>query len=534
MSRQITRQPFSRNTFVNNIVPGSKGKKTKFPEELNTPVDMKKVNLESVKPWIASRITGLLGGVEDEVLIGMIYSYLEDTQIDPKVMMVNLTSFLEKNASLFMKELWAMLVSAQESEDGVPMQLIRAKEEEIRKRKEEIARIQESLLKKSHSNNNNRLKESYVGDPNRASNFSNQAPVINPAEIQPDVHLPQPPPIPEGGLKERESRWDDERNSSRKDGERKKYDNDGERKERRDKEPKELREHKERNQRGAGEEEIRSGAKEKEREERKRKERKHHSRSRSPTQHKHRRQRSVSPLRRRPSRSPLRRRDQSPEAGSRRREKDAERSRNDDKKDKHKRHHRDRSPGNHPDEDAPPAISEEDGSGRSGEASKGRETKEASPTVELSAAEEGALKVIRATEAKVNTLEGQVLGRIESGQAGVKEVEAVLEFLHQALEAMDGVNVHNSAAVRAVRKKMVKRINSIMDHVDVMKEKVLAKRTMQKEENLVDAKLSKRAKRAKFSGSDTSKSGKSNSESGSSSGSESGSESESESDKDKN
>jgi hypothetical protein len=32
---------------------------------------MRKVNLEVLKPWIATRITELLGGVEDEVLIGV-------------------------------------------------------------------------------------------------------------------------------------------------------------------------------------------------------------------------------------------------------------------------------------------------------------------------------------------------------------------------------------------------------------------------------------------------------------------------------
>ena len=31
---------------------------------------MRKVNLEVLKPWIEARITELLGGVEDEVLVG--------------------------------------------------------------------------------------------------------------------------------------------------------------------------------------------------------------------------------------------------------------------------------------------------------------------------------------------------------------------------------------------------------------------------------------------------------------------------------
>lgn len=64
--------------------PG-KNKKIRFPVELDTPVDMKKVNLETIKPWIAERITSLLGGLEDEVLIGMVISYLEAQYVNPKV-----------------------------------------------------------------------------------------------------------------------------------------------------------------------------------------------------------------------------------------------------------------------------------------------------------------------------------------------------------------------------------------------------------------------------------------------------------------
>ena len=91
------------------------------------------MNLEAIKPWINTRVAELLGGVEDEVLIGMIISYLEDTAVHPKQMMHNLMSFLEKNTSLFMKELWGLLISAQQSDDGVPLQLVRAKQEEVRK-----------------------------------------------------------------------------------------------------------------------------------------------------------------------------------------------------------------------------------------------------------------------------------------------------------------------------------------------------------------------------------------------------------------
>ena len=48
----------------------------KFPKEYDAKVDLKKVNWEVMKTWIASRVTELLG-VEDEVLVGYVYEQLE-------------------------------------------------------------------------------------------------------------------------------------------------------------------------------------------------------------------------------------------------------------------------------------------------------------------------------------------------------------------------------------------------------------------------------------------------------------------------
>jgi hypothetical protein len=56
-------------------------------------------------------------------------------QLDPKEMQINLTPVLEKNAAVFMKELWEMLLDAQEKVGGVPSILIQQKRDEIMKRK---------------------------------------------------------------------------------------------------------------------------------------------------------------------------------------------------------------------------------------------------------------------------------------------------------------------------------------------------------------------------------------------------------------
>lgn len=57
----------------------------KFPKELDEKVDVqelrKKPGWGKIKEWIAKRVTDLLGGLEEEVLIGFIYNQLEADQV---------------------------------------------------------------------------------------------------------------------------------------------------------------------------------------------------------------------------------------------------------------------------------------------------------------------------------------------------------------------------------------------------------------------------------------------------------------------
>ena len=85
----------------------------KFEEALSTKVDMTKVKLDVLKPWIADRVNDLLG-MEDDVVTEFIFNQLEAKDPDPRKMQINLTGFLNgKNARLFMGELWTHLNSAQ-------------------------------------------------------------------------------------------------------------------------------------------------------------------------------------------------------------------------------------------------------------------------------------------------------------------------------------------------------------------------------------------------------------------------------------
>lgn len=55
--------------------------------------------------------------------------------VNGKQVQISLTGFMERNTGKFMKELWALLISAQQNVSGVPQQFLDAKEEETKKKK---------------------------------------------------------------------------------------------------------------------------------------------------------------------------------------------------------------------------------------------------------------------------------------------------------------------------------------------------------------------------------------------------------------
>ncbi|CDR96955.1 hypothetical protein BBBOND_0308580 [Babesia bigemina] len=55
----------------------------------------------------------------------------EKPYLDPKKLQINLTGFMAKNARIFVKELWDLLLAAQDSEYGIPQVFIDEKKREI-------------------------------------------------------------------------------------------------------------------------------------------------------------------------------------------------------------------------------------------------------------------------------------------------------------------------------------------------------------------------------------------------------------------
>ncbi|KAH9879042.1 hypothetical protein J1614_002477 [Plenodomus biglobosus] len=106
-------------------------KATKFPPEFDKKVDIEKVNIDLMKKWIANRITKILGD-EDDIVVETCYNLVEQNQFpNIKEIQIQLTGFLNKDTAAFCKELWDLMLSAQDSPVGVPRELLEAKKLEL-------------------------------------------------------------------------------------------------------------------------------------------------------------------------------------------------------------------------------------------------------------------------------------------------------------------------------------------------------------------------------------------------------------------
>ncbi|KAJ7598911.1 PWI domain-containing protein [Mycena floridula] len=122
----------------------------KFPSEFDRKVDMRKVNLNLIRPWIAKKVTELVG-MDDEVVVEYAMGILEEEQTpDPKKMQINLTGFLTKDTPAFMTALWKLLLEAQEDITGIPRTFVEEKKEELRRARENDTRAFDERDRRVH------------------------------------------------------------------------------------------------------------------------------------------------------------------------------------------------------------------------------------------------------------------------------------------------------------------------------------------------------------------------------------------------
>lgn len=124
-------------------------KATKFPKIFTEKVDIRKVNLAIMRPWVTTTITEL-AGVEDDIVIEFVMELLENSEEpmpDPRKMQISLGGFLSPtSAADFMARLWKLLLSAQASHGGIPAEFVEAKKQELLKKQEEEAKMQQKMI----------------------------------------------------------------------------------------------------------------------------------------------------------------------------------------------------------------------------------------------------------------------------------------------------------------------------------------------------------------------------------------------------
>jgi serine/arginine repetitive matrix protein 1 len=114
-----------------------KNKEKKLFENINIPefdtsIDIKKIEMKVIKDWIDRRIKLILG-FEDEFCVNYTYTMLEDGT-EPKKIFYHLLGklnecfnkffyiklgFLNNETPNFMKQLWKLLISGQDSKNGI-------------------------------------------------------------------------------------------------------------------------------------------------------------------------------------------------------------------------------------------------------------------------------------------------------------------------------------------------------------------------------------------------------------------------------
>ncbi|CEH12653.1 Splicing coactivator SRm160/300, subunit SRm160 (contains PWI domain) [Ceraceosorus bombacis] len=105
----------------------------KFPASFAQKVDLRKVNLEVIRPWVEDKTKELLG-FDDDVVAEYAMGMLENTEEkipDPKKLQLSLTGFLESKTPDFMASLWDLLLDAQASIGGIPSALVQQKKAEL-------------------------------------------------------------------------------------------------------------------------------------------------------------------------------------------------------------------------------------------------------------------------------------------------------------------------------------------------------------------------------------------------------------------
>mmetsp|Transcript_29712 Transcript_29712/g.52973 ORF Transcript_29712/g.52973 Transcript_29712/m.52973 type:complete len:196 (-) Transcript_29712:801-1388(-) len=139
---------------------------TKWPSEYSQRVDMKKIKLEAIQPWVDDKVKELLE-IEDEILVNLIMCTLEEPDVCPKQLTITLTPMLEDKARPFVLSLWKLLISAQADPKGVPQEVVDQRKRDLQKAKELLeAQSRQLRNTRRRSRSPRKVRESSSSDSN--------------------------------------------------------------------------------------------------------------------------------------------------------------------------------------------------------------------------------------------------------------------------------------------------------------------------------------------------------------------------------
>ncbi|KAG8871731.1 hypothetical protein FRB97_008348 [Tulasnella sp. 331] len=145
-------------------------KTIKFPPEFDTKVDVKKVALPVIRPWVVKRLEEKLG-MEDEILVEYVMTKLEENRFpDPKAMQIEITGFLRAKTPEFMIELWKLLMSAQNSTGGVPIEFVEEKKQEMRLKQEADQKVMQEVSRRADLDRGNTERLDEIRERERERN----------------------------------------------------------------------------------------------------------------------------------------------------------------------------------------------------------------------------------------------------------------------------------------------------------------------------------------------------------------------------
>lgn len=123
-------------TYIHVVVSSHRYTATMASQDVTKiKIDLVKINLDVIADWLVPRLETLVP--DDDIVVGYAIELLKGgVPLEYKTIKSQLQGFLGKQTTPLCRQLWELLVSAQDDPHGIPKQLIEDKKRELRQMRE--------------------------------------------------------------------------------------------------------------------------------------------------------------------------------------------------------------------------------------------------------------------------------------------------------------------------------------------------------------------------------------------------------------